>query len=150
MYLTLISQVTVLHPGLSEENHIIVAGFHNDNTNNFVSSNPFDKLCWLRRLVEVYVAEKGLETDDDGRIVPEPRQVTVQNWMKKKMAESCQDLEKALGVAASGVRIVVSLALDFTDATFAFGKEICSDDVSDILITYCYIIVIPFCSKFVD
>ena len=138
MYLTLISQVTVLHPGLSEEIHIIVAGFHNDNTNNFVSSNPFDKLCWLRRLIEVYRAEKDLETDDDGRIVPEASQAKVQKWMKKKMVESGQDLEQALGVAASGVRIVVSLALDFTDATFAFGKEICSTDVSDILITYWY------------
>ena len=150
MYLILMSKVIVLNPGLSEEIHIIVAGFHNDNTNSFVKYNPFDKLCWLRRLIDVYVTEKGLHVDHEGRIHPEVSQAKVQKWMKKKMAESGQDLAKALDVAESGIKIVVHLALDLTDVAFAHGKEIWSTDVSDILIAYWYIIVFPFCSKFVD
>ena len=121
-----------MNPGLSEEVKIIVAGYHNDNTNYFVQYNPFDKLCWLRRLIEVYIIDKNMDVDDEFRMTNE-KQSNVQKWIQTRMEESGQDLAKALQVTKTVLRIIVTLAMDLTESAYVWGKKICSTDVSNLV-----------------
>ena len=88
--------------------------------------SPFDKLCWLRRLNEVYVIDKDLEVDEEGR-GRGLKQAKVQAWIRQKLEASGQKLENTLGVkSGTSVRIMVQSAMDLTNSAYEWGKEICS------------------------
>ena len=107
---------------------VIIANYNNNLANTVVHQTAFDKVCYVRKLYEIYIADKDLDVDESGR-VPKASQKDFTDWAEAKLAVTGQKLEEAVGTKKSNVRIIVGTAMDTSNEGFAYAKELCKHEV---------------------
>ena len=113
---------------------IIIANYNNNITNAIVNQTAFDKVCYVKRLYDIFLVEKDYPVDADGRNKQMKQVGKFTEWAEERLSVTGQCLADAIGTKQSNVRTICQNAMHITKTALDWAKELCKSEVSEVIV----------------
>ena len=120
---------------------IIIANYNNNITNAIVNQTAFDKVCYVKRLYDIFLVEENYPVDADGRNKDMKQVKKFTDWAEDRLSVTGQCLADAIGTRQSNVRTICQNAMHITKTALDWAKELCKSEVSEVIVK------VEFCQK---
>ena len=124
--------VQILVPDIPQDMMVIIANYNNI-TNTIVDQTAFDKVCYVRRLYDIFLVEMEYAVDADGRNKDIKTTKEFIEWAEARLSVTGQGLADAIGTKESNVRTVCQNAMHIANTALEWAKELCTTEVSEVM-----------------